>query len=386
MVTPSSPPAAPTVRPILEEHLEEVATLNVQRRKLLFAVDLPLSDFEDHLERIVAHRDGLRVGGEAGVAVAKAELETEDPWILEAALHAWLELGSPAPEEVRERLNEAPEELLPSWKEALRELSRDALLRILPGADASPLADGAVAVAVDAWGWHDQLSGGLLAEFSKHAQSAVRLAVARHLGHRDEGNRSRPVLESLVKDDNLGVRRVALFSLAQVDESRARSVVREEVRGSNADPFSLRLLGLFGEAPDADLLTPYLSLPNTAAAALYALGDLGSARSAPAILDLVEAEDAAVAKAALAAFEAIVGELREDPPEFWQREQSRFSAGKLWRRGQPLPLTEAEEDRSMESRWRATLTSAGAAPTWLHREVPDGFWDAMPSSQANPGE
>ena len=65
---------------ILQEHLEELAFLSIQRRKMLFAPAVTLRGFLEHEQRVSAHWDGLKVGRDASVELAVASLEEFDPW------------------------------------------------------------------------------------------------------------------------------------------------------------------------------------------------------------------------------------------------------------------------------------------------------------------
>ena len=87
------PHEAPVIPDVLEEHLEELAFLSIQRRKLVFSPDVPLPDFLPHDGRILAHWKGLELGGEASVQIALTRLEAFDPWEVYAAARVWLGLG-----------------------------------------------------------------------------------------------------------------------------------------------------------------------------------------------------------------------------------------------------------------------------------------------------
>ena len=84
----------PVVPHVLLEHLEELAALLVQRRKLFFSPEVPLRRLKLHDDRIEAHLDGLRTGGSAAIKIAEDRL-AGDPWLVVAAARVWMSQGSP---------------------------------------------------------------------------------------------------------------------------------------------------------------------------------------------------------------------------------------------------------------------------------------------------
>ena len=158
--------SAPVIPDVLGEHLEEIAFLSIQRRKLLFSPESPLSQFLPHDARIAAHWDGLVLGGEASVEIALERLKEFDPWEVYAAARVWLELGSPKTEEVLQRLEVVDDELLPAWREALSRIKGDRLAQLLPPegvADSPTKVQGVLAYA---WGRRGMLPEGLAARFA----------------------------------------------------------------------------------------------------------------------------------------------------------------------------------------------------------------------------
>jgi hypothetical protein len=86
----------PAVPPVLSENLEELEFLSIQRRKLFCDFETTRAELLKHENRIEAHFDSLRVGGDAAVALAEKALEEAVfPWEVFAAARVWLELALP---------------------------------------------------------------------------------------------------------------------------------------------------------------------------------------------------------------------------------------------------------------------------------------------------
>jgi len=381
----------PVIPNVLVEHLEEIAYLSIQRRKLLFSAEIPLRRFREHDERIEAHLDGLREGGPAAVKIAEARLSGEDPWFVYAAARVWLEQGQPDAPAVFERLKSLPAELAPAWKEALRNVSVDIIRRVLPQKGADALPPPALEVAVDAWAWHGLLSLDASAALLASANSRLRFAVARH-------GCAGGALAKLFEDPEPLVRRAALWSLTLHDARAALAHSRRAFQGRDPEPFLARVLGLLGELGDGKLLVSLLSRNSTAVAAIAALRDLGHGDFADMLVDYMEAEDEEISSAAGEAVDSLVGRIppldpeKQPPPGVsplrfrWQQARPRLDLAGRKLNGQPFPWKGEAADEPMEYLWRASLTDRKPENAWLRREVPDGFFTGLPSFGALPGE
>jgi len=407
----------PVVGFILEQHLEEIAFLAVQRRYLLFAPDVPLDGLREHDKRIAAHRDGLLIGGPAGAELARGRLEEFDPWDVYAAAATWLETGAPAPEEILELMTTASSGNLAAWREALRRLPEQDLVRLLPPTATEEAAPEVTAALVFARSWHGSQDPAALPPLVRSECAELRRTVARVLGWgvADRAAAS-DMLEKLVDDPELPVARAALWSAVLLGSGEAVDHCRDLVRDGQADPFQVQTLGLLGEPRDCALVRPFLEKEDAAAAAARALGRLGSDQAVPWLIDLLAAaKDETTARAAVEGLEILLGELpaapeeetegaegdaagnaeedfRRDLPDpgflasWWAEAADGFSAGVPLLRGHARVWPFAAEDEPMESLWLTALRGGDPRWDWLKREIPDGFFTAGEAPEALPGE
>lgn len=371
----------PVVPDIVLEHLEEIAFLNIQRRKLLFSHEITLEALGEHDERIVAHWDGLVLAKPYCAEMAAERLEEFDPWETFAAARVWIELGNPSSEEVIEKIVAAEDdEVKGAWREALRRMPAEALGRVLPD---SLLRDGDPAVKsvlTYGRGWHGTLAHAYLPDLVANEEASVRRSLARVIGWGDPSTSGlNEILRILEDDRDVEVRRAAVWSAALVNPEAATARCRERVRSGDADAFDVRVLGLMGRAADVEIVTELLESETLAAAAARALGDLGESGGIDALRRLLDVDDEVAAAAASDSLMALLGTDEE------AAETEPSPRGRLWR-GQEWPWSDAPEDEPMESRWRASLLTPKPETSWLRREVPDGFFTGEPDPTAVPGE
>lgn len=392
---------APVVPNVLQEHLEEIAFLSIQRRKLLFAPDVPLISFAPHDERIVAHWDGLVTGMPTSIQVALERIEEFDPWEGFAAALVWLELGRAAADEVRDRIVATDPELHGTWREALRRLSASRLAAIFPPDAPAPSDPQVFACLVYAWGWHGLLTEQIAATAALGADPAARHAVARALGWCSGSLPSAmSLLSGLLRDPEEPVRRAATWSVALVEPMSAAELCRRRLRSGAADPFDLRVLGLLGGPQDVELIGSLIMQPPPGGdAACQALGDLGL----PAALDVLVAALSQAGQPAAAIFPALetaMGSVQgiglvdadgvtADPAvvqQAWAAARPPWQNEPRWLRGQPFPWRGPAAEQPMEARWRALILARDVGSDWLRREVPDGFFEDRLREDAVPGE
>lgn len=403
---------APVIPDVLQEHLEEVAFLSIQRRKLVFSPEVSLHDFLPHDARILAHWDALVLGGPASVLIALERMEAFDPWEIYASVRVWLELGTPEAEEVTERIEEADDEMLPAWREALRRISGDRLAQLLPPERVAETTTKVQSVLAYAWGWKGMLPDDLAAHLSFSSDPMVRRSAARALGWGTAPGQVSRLLPALLTDPASDVNRAALWSQALLNPGSAVAIARTRLTSEEPDPFSARVLGLLGSPTDAEILGELVGIDETGLACVRAMGDLGSPAAINPLIDLLGEENEEVSAAAQEAIETILGSVpvpREEEagggtkdaggvaedaegpsPErvkaAWSGLAPGYGGSDRWLRGRPLPWQGGRGGEPMEALWRTSLVAARTEAPWLRNEVPDGFFADGPDFEAIPGE
>jgi hypothetical protein len=239
----------PVLRDVIEEHLEQIGFLSIQRRKMLFSPEAGLPSLLELDDRIAAHHEGLRIAGPVGVEVAEGRLGDPDPWQHYVAARIWLEEGRPSSDRVLARLVAATEDDLPSWREALRRLSGHLLLSLLP-IDSRPLPPPVLPLAADAWGWHGQLPAELARSLTASPLGAVRAAIARAIAR--DNRLEAGLLDLLIEDQDPEVARRALWSGVLRAPDTATDLCRKFLARHPGDPFVVQALGFVGELKDMD--------------------------------------------------------------------------------------------------------------------------------------
>jgi uncharacterized protein (TIGR02270 family) len=385
----------PVLPDVLAEHLEEHGFLCLQRRRLLFSTEFPLRRLPQHDERIAAHWEGLAAGGADSVRLALDTLEGGEPWAVATAARVWVESGRPASEAVRARLAAVSPEHAPAWREALRGCPAEVVREALPARVVGSLPPDALGVAVDALGWHAALPEGLAAEAARHAAPAVRASVARALPHADLAEAGR-MLNPLLDDPVPEVARRALWGAALLGRAAALERARRAARGAAPDPFAVRVLGLFGEPEDHARLAEAAATDSGRPAAFWAFADLGTAEAVEALVRLLALPDKELARTAAEALEAAVGTIARSRPDHppapeqaaahWDRLAEALPRNARVLAGHARPWRGEPADEPLRWRWLAALDGRCPEAPWLAREVPDGFFEAVPVPDARPGE
>jgi hypothetical protein len=389
-------PSRPPLPDVVAEHLEELAFLTVQRRKLIFSPELPPRRIATHDERIEAHLDGLRIGARASLPLAQEKLASDDPWELFSAARVFLELARPDAESLVRLTAKLGDDLLGAWREALRSIPRDLSRAWLPHAPGAALPPASCALAVDAAlarGDGDALA---VRELARHAEPVVRGALARGLARGADARRFAELARELAGDADPQVSRRALWSAARLDPAWALERCRRQTQGAVADPFALRVLGLCGSPEDCDLLAAASAHPQSGPAALQALAELGTPEAIESLIERLGQASDELRSSAAAALERALGTIpREDrnktpTPEQAQAHWAGLRADsrrvRRWCLGAPLPWSGDPREQPMLWRWRALATGARQDPEWLGHEVPDGFFADVPVEWAVPGE
>lgn len=389
-------PFRPSVLPVLQQHLEEHAFLQLQRRKLIFATDFPLRRLPEHDERIDAHWDGLVIGADDSVKVAEHALGGEEPWEIATAARVWIELARPSAAAVAARLSEAPPEQSAAWREALRQSSTDRVAAALPEKSLASLPPHAFAIAVDAHGWHGQLAPATAQAAARHGDVAVRAALARTLSHSGLGDEAARYLGPLLDDPDATVRRRALWSAARLAAETCLERARRAIRGPQPDAFALRVVGLLGESEDCEALAAAAMVEVGRPCAWWALADLGTRDAVESLLQLLAGAGKEPARLVGDALESAIGTIRREdvdaPPtpqqarEHWAALAQKLPRGACVMEGRPRPWAGEPSEEPMRWVWRSAIGGRRKSARWLRGEVPDGFFDALPAPDARPGE
>jgi hypothetical protein len=391
-----STPFRPAVPPVLHQHLEEYGFLQLQRRRLLFSTDFPLRRLPGHDERIAAHWDGLVLGADASVKIALDRFDAEDPWEIASAIRVWLELGRPAATAVADRVAAADPEAAPSWREAFRQCAAEVVRAALPAASLSALPSPALAIAIEGLGWQGSLTPALAQTAVNHADPLVRAALARNLPWAGLGPEVPTLMRRLLDDAETAVARRALWSAANLEPAAALERARHLSRGPQPEPFALRVLGLLGGPEDAATLVAAADGADSRPAACWALADLGTSEAVVGLIRLLALPDRSAVPLIADALESAVGTIpREDlesPPspaaadDHWRKLHDTLPRDTRIMDGRARPWKAEESEEPLRWLWRAAIAGQRPQWPWLRREVPDGFFDGVPVSDARPGE
>jgi uncharacterized protein (TIGR02270 family) len=170
-----------------QQHLEEIAFLWEQRQDALHSPEYATRDVQQLDQRIAAHADGLRTGGESATAVLTKQLESDEPATVSAAAWALLGMGTAAAAAaVIEAFTACAPEKLAAFRQALCHGPVDLLeepLRAVASTAPAPIA----AATMEALVFHRQRppSQDRWSEFATHPDPQVRRTAWRIAAMRD---------------------------------------------------------------------------------------------------------------------------------------------------------------------------------------------------------
>lgn len=296
----------PVLMDVLEEHLNEAAFLWSQWESALVSANHGLEDTAECEERLLAHVDGLVIGGEAAVGeLLLPALETDERARISAAALALLAGGGKRElQELLEVLDSGDEVQRSGIGRALELSEREgleaALLGRLSAEDPSLRALAFRVLAFRGAVPQEKRAQWLYGDEAEPVIAALR--DARPLP-RDVGQ---TVLPQLLVDSRPGVREAAMLA-GLVSGARAAWKVCHKVaeEGGAGRKQCMAVLALGGDERDVELLVGLLRQEDLRADVLWALGFSGQALAAEACLQWMGDDEAA----ALAgeAFSAITG-------------------------------------------------------------------------------
>lgn len=363
---------------VLIEHLEELDFLWEQRERFIFARDWTIRDLAALEERAEAHLDGLRIGAEAAIEIARPFLLGDEKGAATAAAFTLLACSDRAtPTEILEALRIAPTP------------ARDGIRIALRHSDLGPMQDGLYDLGVGSDATLRALAADVLSfqrlplppEIDTLLNDADPMVRALGLG---VAGRAGTVLtarhlRTALADDEALVRSAALEAAAHSAVRRLPDLCRDSASGFQPVVEAVEFLGVLGDTHDVQMLESCLREPTTASAAVQAMGDLGSVEVVPLLLEAMGVP--ALAEVAAASYTQVTGvevprrlispsqsaseddetEPLPDPEHAcseWEAARARFIRGRRYQSGQDieaLTITDVLQSLPLRSRWVAYL-------------------------------
>jgi uncharacterized protein (TIGR02270 family) len=295
----------PIMWDIYEEHLSEAAFLWSQWERALVAPDYTLSEVAELEERLLAHLDGLVLGGPpVAESILMPALADDEPTTVSAA--AWALTGGGGAKEAAQLV-----ELIVSGKPEQRaaigralevDSTQEPLKALLPLLGA---ADAAVqAMACDVLSFRAALPQEALPGLLVNPDPGVQCAAIwawRAFGALD----SRPIRNALASSDpevrNAAIQTGLILGIRAAWE-RCRQIVET---GAPDGRLAMVLLAIGGTDKELGLLLDRLQAPESRADAVWALGFSGRRQAADACFELMANEE--LAALAGEAFSTITG-------------------------------------------------------------------------------
>lgn len=346
-------PPPRVMKDVLEEHFEELDFLWEQRERRLFSPDWTVVQLAEHEERCEAHLDGLRIGGEHSVEIARPFLGGEESGAATAAAFVFLAAGSPElAGQLLDALAEANDAVRTGIRIGLRHgevgAVTDRLYGLALGKDQALRA-----LAVDVLAFHRLKPPPEVDRLLGDGDPAIRRVAFGAAGRMKNVLTIRHIEEALESED-VRLRRVALEAGARAGLADVLALCRKAARGARAVPEAVAFLGVVGSREDVGTLRSALGETTVAGAAIEGLGALGEPSSIPLLIEAMSKED--LAEHAATAFTRVTGihDIRgpkpaprlesddedEGPPveparaaAAWERIKSQLTPNARWQRG-----------------------------------------------------
>jgi uncharacterized protein (TIGR02270 family) len=319
---------------LCKEHLDEVAFLYAQVRRLLSAATGPWTDAQRFEQRLDAHFNALIMEGEHSLDICqKLCADSKDPGDLYAVTRIFCRCNRPDLAScILKNLNQHDEAQLAAVCNALFEEARFDPRRILDVLSAHPAQDRVmVKVATDA-----RLNDARLAINTSLDQPARTLALVLRLCGRIHTPEASLLLGQTLDHDDQDVRWQA--ALAHMRLGNAHDVIH----GVRAHKPPMLALGLAGGKPEVDYLISLVKTGPATRDMLISLGLLGEMSAIPILIENLDLQE--LAESAALALELITGagikeeifipdpidpkELFKDELEKYERGQSPYPPGK----------------------------------------------------------
>ncbi|WP_434349032.1 TIGR02270 family protein [Myxococcus virescens] len=303
----------PTLRiDVIEEHFSEAAFLYSQWERALRGTNYNLEETAQLEERLLAHLDGLVLGGEpVAEALLSPALDGGEPGEVFCSVFASIAESPPAALEVALALAPvAPPEVLASLRRALELSGRTGLDASLVPLLKAPEAS-VQALALEVLSFRGAVPRGVALELLDQADGRVVAAAMRGLGtlERDIGHRE---LRRLLDDNRPQVRLAAIETGLLSGIRAAWDACRQEAQGCGEGASPARVLqAICGDDEDVERLVALMVNDVVRADIVWALGFTGRVAAVEACLELM-GHVPSVARLAGEAFSAITGLVLKD--------------------------------------------------------------------------
>ncbi len=346
---------------LLEDHFDELDFLWEQRERIVFDIDYDLNDFTAHEERAWAHLDGLKLGREHSLDLARPHLDGDAVGAATAAAFIFLAMErSELVAELMERFTAGGPEVREGIRIALRHREIGAVLAQLREATESGDPDLRSA-AIDILAFHRLPCPAIHPEWLTDGDPLVRARLTAALGRGAPGTWSPTQLGVMLDMADPVPRMAALAASARLGMAGLAGLCRQvAMQTENLAPEALAFLGVVGGPEELEFLQEMIKKPGLGTAALEGLGALGDVAAIPSLVSAMP--DPVLAHAAGAAFRRITGaddidadgplpvpegmseeeadfldsSLPPDPnraEEWWARENGRFEKEGRWQAG-----------------------------------------------------
>lgn len=300
------------MKDIFEEHFAEATFLLSQWERALRGAHYDLEETAQLEERLLAHLDGLVLGGEPVIeALLRPALEGEEPWEVFCAAFVSIAESPPAAlEAILAMVPVPPAVVQSSFRRALELSGRTGLEAELLPLLRSPEAS-LQALALEVLTFRRAVPRNVALELLGHSEGRVVAAALRGLGAlgRDIAHRELP---RLLEDKRPQVRLAAIESGLLSGVRAAWDACQHEAKGCGEGAHMARVLQVIcGDEQDARRLVELMADEVLRADVLWALGFTGQASAAEACLELM-GQPAPVARLAGEAFSAITGLVLKD--------------------------------------------------------------------------